>query len=213
MLLGFGSPLAIAEAIVPANVQYASSVDENGQAKICQIVATITNAVPPERVDFTAFAGYDKLEGAVAVGFLAGAAKRSPSGEFELVAVASAAFNSTMFNSADELDHEISGDGTVMAATADGPTADRFLRSVTTGDFYLTLSSDQPEIGDWTYEIADGPPDDVQQSFAACLQELVPGTVSFKRDPFQATVQPHVRLQQLLTEIDMMHALWNRLRE
>jgi len=213
MIWSFGSDCAGADAIVPTTVKYSSSVDENSQAKICQIVATITNAAPPERVDFTAFAGYDKLENAVAVGFLVGAAKRLPSGEFELLMVASAAFNSTTFNSADELDHEVSGDGTIMAATSDGAIAERFLRSVTSGGYLVTLSSDQPEVRDWTYRIADRPPDDVQQSFATCVQELVPSTVSYMRNPFEATdVHPHARLERLLTGTNVTHALRNRLR-
>jgi len=181
LLLGFGRDGAFADVIVPDDIAYASRIDENGQAKICEIVLTITNSSPPERVDFTTFAGYDKLENAAAVGFLMGAAKQSDSGELELVPISSGAFNSATFNSPDEMDHEVSGDGTIMAATADSLAADRFLESVGEGDFYLTLASDEPEIRDWTYKIASRPPADVQQSFATCLEKLLPSTVSLRR--------------------------------
>lgn len=179
LLLGAtGHAVTVADVIIPADVEYASNAAESGDAKVCQIVVAITNATTPERIGFMAFAAYDKLEGIFAVGFLIGASERSPSGEFGLANISSAAFNSARFNSPDEMDHEISGDGTIIAATSDARSAGRFLESVAVGNFYLTLSAEEPERRDWRYKIESSPPVDVQQSFAACLDQLPPNAAS-----------------------------------
>ena len=78
------------------------------------------------------------------------------------------------------MDHEVYGDGTMMAATADREVATRFLKSVAAGGFFLFLSGDQPEGQDWTYRIEEGPPPDIQQYFAECLDSLIPSTVSLR---------------------------------
>jgi hypothetical protein len=172
----------LSQPITPLSIEYSNSAEESGEAKICEIVAVLRNLGPPERVTISAFAGYDKSEGAVAVGFMVGVAKQSFDGDLEIVNVTSAAFTSDSFNSADELDHEVSGerDGLFMAATADADVANRFLRSVVAGGFYLTISSDDPETSDWTYRVKDGPPAEVQERFARCLDDLELSTVSLR---------------------------------
>jgi hypothetical protein len=168
--------------IDPLSIEYSNSAEESNEAKICEMVAVLTNIGSPERVTISAFAGYDKVEAAIAVGFVVGAAKLSSDGDLEIIEVTSAAFTSDSFNSADELDHEVSGegDGLFMAATAEGQVANRFLRSVAAGGFYLTLSGDDPEVSDWTYKVKNGPPTEVRERFARCLDELEPGTVSLR---------------------------------
>jgi hypothetical protein len=167
-------------SISPLSIQYSNSAEEDRDAKICEIVVTLTNAGPPEHVTVSVFADYDKVEAAIAVGFMVAAAKESSAGDLEMIDVTSAAFTSDSFNSADELDQEMSGegDGFFMAATTDADVAVRFLRSVAAGGFYLTLSGDAPGVSDWTYKVKGGPPAEVQERFARCLDQLEPGTVS-----------------------------------
>jgi hypothetical protein len=76
---GFGNP-----PIVPLSIEYANSDEENSVAKICELIITLTNAGPPQQVTVSVFAGYDKLEAAIAVGFMAGAAKQSPAGNHQI---------------------------------------------------------------------------------------------------------------------------------
>ena len=168
--------------IAPLLVEYSNSTEETGSAKICEIIATLTNPGPPERVTVSTFAGYDKSEAAIAVGFMVGAAKQSPAGDLDVFDVTSAAFVSDSFNTADELDHEVSGegDGLFMAATADAEVANRLLKAVVAGGFYLALSGDEPDVADRIYKVKGAPPAEVRQRFARCLDELEPGIVSLR---------------------------------
>ena len=126
LMLGFAPTHAFPEVVMPDALEYAGAIAEDEEVRICEIVLTITNSIPPERVTFTAFAGYDKLENSVATGFLLGAASLSGPGEFELVTISSGAFNSETFDSPVDMDHEVYGDGMMMAATADREVATPF---------------------------------------------------------------------------------------
>jgi len=177
------SPAPGSEPIVPLSVEFSNSSNENGEAKICELTAELTNSESPERVTISAFGGYDKLEGAMFVGLLAGAANPSASGDFEAVSVTSAALISDSFNSADELDHDLPGvgdDGIFMAVTTDVKVASRFLKSIADGGYYLTLSGDDAEVTSWTYKVKKSPPAEVQQRFKKCLEELEPGAISLR---------------------------------
>ncbi len=180
LMLGFAPTHAFPEVVLPDALEYAGAIAEDEEVRICEIVLTITNSIPPERVTFTAFAGYDKLERSVAAGFLLGAASLSGPSEFRLVTISSGAFNSETFDSPVDMDHEVYGDGMMMAATVDREVATRFLKSVVAGGFLLFLSGDQPDSQDWTYRIEEGPPPDIRQYFAECLDSLIPRAVSLR---------------------------------
>ena len=139
----------------------------------------------PEYVTISVFAGFDKNEAAIAVGFMVGASMQAHRVDPDIVDLASAAIVSDSFNSADELDHGISGegDGLFMAATADAGTANRLLEAVTARGFYLTLSTNEPDISDWTYKVTSGAPTDAKERFTQCLAELEPGIVSLRSAP------------------------------
>lgn len=168
--------------ITPTAVAYSHSAEESSDAKMCEMTATLTNPVPPERVTLSAFAGYDKNEASIAVGFIVGASRQLPSGSLDMVEVSSAAIVSDNFNSADELDHEVwgEGDGLFLAATADAETANRLLKAVAAGGFYLTVSGNEPDIANWTYKVKAGAPSDIQKGFDQCLGNLEPAIISLR---------------------------------
>ena len=168
--------------VVPLSIEYFNSAGDSSEANLCEMIVTLTNPAPPEHVTLSAFAGYDKVEGAIAVGLVVGASKQLPGGDLEIVDVTSAAIISDDFNSADEFDHEVSGegDGLFMAATVDAGIANRLLEAVAAGGFYLTVSGNEPDISSWTYKVKGGAPADVSGRFARCLDELDPGIVSLR---------------------------------
>jgi hypothetical protein len=175
------NPAPGSQPIVPLAIKYFNSAAQSRDTRICEIVATLANAVPPQRVTISAFAEYDKGEGAIVVGFMVGAAHQLSSGDLEDLNVTSAALISDSFSSADEFDYEVTGDGLFLARTSDEEVAGRFLRSVANGGYYLVLSGDDPETPGWIYKVRSGPSADVQQRFANCLENLAPGAMSLRK--------------------------------
>jgi hypothetical protein len=170
------------QPIVPLAIDYFNSAAQSRDAKICEIVAALANAGPPQRVTISAFAEYDKGEGAIVVGFVVGAEHQLSSGDLEDLNVTSAALISDSFSSADEFDYEVTegGDGLFLARTSNEEVARRFLRSVANGGYYLVLSDDDPETPGWIYKVRSAPSAGVQQRFANCLENLGPGAMSLR---------------------------------
>ncbi len=104
--------------ISPLSIDYSNS--RRKRTKVCGIVASLTNPGPPEQVTLTIFAGYDKIDKAIAVGFLVNATKISLAGNFDPIDIANSAVISDSFNSNDGIGYAISAPETFMAMT-DGP--------------------------------------------------------------------------------------------
>jgi hypothetical protein len=177
-LVGLSTPGATADIITPKSIMYTFGRDENAEAKLCEIILDVESPISPELVEFTAFAGYGKSDDSIAVGFITMAAKQVSSDEFALVEISEATFTSQTFRSADDMDYEVQKDGSVMSATLDAAAAGDFLRAFVGGDFVLTLAIAEPEGTKLSYRIAEGPPADIQDGFAMCLEQLIPRAIS-----------------------------------
>lgn len=177
-LMGAGPSNAMAKVISPNSVTYTYNVDENGEEKLCEMVLDLESTVSPEMVEFTAFAGYSKSDDSIAVGFIAMAATRAKSGEVALVPLSDAAFATETFRSRREMDYAIREDGAVLAATVKDAVAGDFLRAFAGGDFKLTLYIAGRTATTVSYGITEGPTAGVQDSFGACLDQLVPRAVA-----------------------------------
>ncbi|BCM20901.1 hypothetical protein [Mesorhizobium sp. J8] len=183
---------ALADPIVPDAVSYAYNFDETNDAKICEITLDMQNPATPELVEFTAFAGYDKSNASVAIGFITMMAAHQPmSEELQLLDLSAATFTSHTFRSADDMDYEVHKDGGIMAATLDRVVARNFLQAFVGGDFELTLAT-AGSGSTWSYKISAAPPAEVQNGFAKCLEGLLRPSVSLLdgADGLLALAQP-----------------------
>lgn len=178
ILAGVNASAAVAETIVPEAISYTYNLDETDDAKICEITLDMQNPTAPELVEFTAFAGYDKSNESVAIGFITMAAHQPLSEELQLLDLSAATFTSPTFQSADDMDYEVHKDGGIMAATLDQVVASSFLRAFIGGDFELTLATAGPQSTKSSYRISTAPPAEVQNGFAKCLEELLRPSVS-----------------------------------
>ncbi|RWB73033.1 MAG: hypothetical protein EOQ50_18930 [Mesorhizobium sp.] len=174
-LAGINMPVAVAGTIVPDAIGYTYNLDETDDAKICEITLDMQNPATPELVEFTAFAGYDKSNASVAIGFITMAAHQPLSEELQLLDLSAATFTFHTFRSADDMDYEVHKDGGIMAATLDRVVASNFLQAFVGGDFELTLATAGST---WSYKISAAPPAEVQNGFAKCLEELLRSSVS-----------------------------------
>lgn len=173
--LGPGVSNAASDWITPSEIRYTYNAHENESAKLCEIILDLRSPASPELVQFTAFAGLSKQDGSIAVGFIMGAAKQSPTRQFQPFGLSHAAFMSSTFSSADSMDYEMyDAAGTAILATADPTNGGEFLHSFVRGNFQLTLKSRAPEHLERTYQVSPGPPVDVRGSFGDCLEKLMP---------------------------------------
>ncbi|RWM22788.1 hypothetical protein [Mesorhizobium sp.] len=175
-LAGVNVSAVVADAIVPDVIGYTYNLDETDDAKICEIILDMQNPTTPELVEFTAFAGYDKSNASVAIGFITMAAHQPLSEELQLLDLSAATFTSRTFRSADDMDYEVHKDGGIMAATLDRVVASNFLQAFVGGDFELTLAIAASATS--SYRISTAPPAEVQNGFAKCLEELLRPSVS-----------------------------------
>ncbi|MGB3390425.1 MAG: hypothetical protein WBA88_20875 [Pseudaminobacter sp.] len=172
------TPGATADLITPKSIVYAYDREENAEAKLCEIRLDVESPTSPELVEFTAFAGYGKLDDSIAIGFIAMAAEQVSPDEFALVEISQATFTSQTFRSAEDMDYEVYNDSGVMSATLDAVAAGNFLRAFVGGDFVLTLAIAESEGTKLSYRISEGPAADIQDRFAICLEQLIPRAVS-----------------------------------
>jgi hypothetical protein len=174
---GVNLSAAVADSIVPDAISYTYNRDETDDAQICEITLDMQNPATPELVEFTAFAGYDKSNESIAIGFIMMAAHQPLSEELQLLDLSAATFTSPIFRSVDHMDYEVHKDGGIMAATLDRVVARDFLQAFVGGDFELTLAT-AGSGSTWSYKISAAPPTEVQNSFARCLEELLRPSVS-----------------------------------
>lgn len=177
-LAGMNMPVAVAGTIVPDAIGYTYNLDETDDAKICEIILDMQNPATPELVEFTAFAGYDKSNASVAIGFITMAVHQPLSEELQLLDLSAATFTSHTFRSADDMDYEVHKDGGIMAATLDRVVASNFLQAFVGGDFELTLATAGAAGATSSYRISTAPPAEVQNGFTKCLEELLRPSVS-----------------------------------
>lgn len=177
-LAGMNMPVAVAGTIVPDAIGYTYNLDETDDAKICEIILDMQNPATPELVEFTAFAGYDKSNESVAIGFITMAAHQPLSEELQLLDLSAATFTSPTFRSVNDMDYEVHKDGGIMAATLDRVAASNFLQAFIGGDFELTLATAGPQSTNFSYKIYTAPPAEVQNGFARCLEDLLRPSLS-----------------------------------
>lgn len=178
-LAGVSMSAAVADAVIPDATSYTYNLAETDDAKVCEIRLDAQNLTTPELVEFTAFAGYDKINETLVTGFITMAAHQPTSGKLQLLDLSGAAFVSHTFRSANDMDYEVHKDGGVMVATVNRVVATKFLLAFVGGDFELTLATAGSE-SEWSYKISAPPPAEVQNSFAKCLEELLRPSVSLR---------------------------------
>ena len=178
ILMGLGTPNTRAQALTPSGITYTYTLEENSQTKLCEIILDLESPVAPELIEFTAFAGYGKVDKTVAVGFIAVAGKLIGADDFSQIPLSDAAFVSKTFQSKDRLDYEVRNNGSFMAATDNRGAAGDFLRAFFAGNFEIRLESREPAASSSSYAISEGPPAEAQDRFGTCVEHLIYPAVS-----------------------------------
>ena len=171
------TPPCRAETMVPKQIEYRASVNEDPAAKVCQLAVTIRNSPGGDGVDFQLIVAQMKRQGALAGPLVTGftvdgrAPRFTPAQSNRPAKLASVAFVSERYNSVARPRVLPFEDGSVAVSTLDFTEGRELIMAVLRADFELLLTMEN-SIAAGSYKISDPPPAEVLSQFSVCLGSL-----------------------------------------
>jgi len=164
-----------AETMVPKQIEYRASVNEDPAAKVCQLAAAIPNNRGGEGVGFQLIVAQMKRQGALAGPLITGFTVDGRNLKFALhslpAKLASVAFVSERYKSVARPKVVPFEDGSVAVSTLDFAEGRELIMAVLRADFELMFTMENSIAAD-SYRISDPPPADVLSAFSVCLNSL-----------------------------------------
>jgi hypothetical protein len=164
-----------AETMVPKQIDYRASVNEDPAAKVCQLAAATRNNRGGEGVGFQLIVAQMKLQGALAgplvTGFTVDGRDLKFAPQSRRVKLASVAFVSERFKSVARPKALPFEDGSVAVSTLDLAEGRELMMAVLRADFELLFTMENSSAAD-SYKISSPPPADVLSAFSVCVDSL-----------------------------------------
>jgi hypothetical protein len=164
-----------AETMVPKQIEYKASVNEDPAAKVCQLAAAIRNNRGGEGVGFQLIVAQMKRQGALAgplvTGFTVDGRDLKFAPRSRQAKLASVEFVSERYKSVARPKVLPFEDGSVAVSTLDFAEGRELMMAVLRADFELLLTMENSSAGD-SYKISSPPPADVLSAFSVCVNSL-----------------------------------------
>jgi hypothetical protein len=168
---------AHAAPIVPQQIEYKASVNEDPAAKVCQLAVALRKSTAGEGLNFQLIVAQMKRQGALAgplvTGFTAdsrdpGLAPLRSSRQAKLISVA---FVSERYTSVARPKVVPFDDGSVAASTLDFAQGRELITAVLRAEFELLLTKENSAAA-YSYKVSSPPPAEVLSQFSGCLGSL-----------------------------------------
>jgi hypothetical protein len=164
-----------AETMIPKQIEYKTSVNEDPAAKVCQLAAAISNNRGGEGVGFQLIVAQMKRQGALAgplvTGFTVDGRDLKFAPRSRQAKLASVAFVSERYKSVARPKALPFEDGSVAVSTLDFAEGRELMMAVLRADFELLFTMENSSAAD-SYKISSPPPADVLSAFSVCVNSL-----------------------------------------
>jgi hypothetical protein len=166
-----------AETMVPKQIEYKATVNEDPAAKVCQLALALRNSSAGESVDFQLIVAQMKRRGALAGPLVTGFSvdsrdlKFKPTQSNRQAKLASVAFVSERYTSVALPKVLPFEDGSVAVATLDFAEGRELIMAVMRADFELLFTRENSSAAA-SYKVSSPAPADVLSEFSVCVGSL-----------------------------------------
>ena len=167
-----------AETMVPKQIDYRASVNEDPAAKVCRLALALRNDSSGAAVNFQLIVAQMKQQGSLAGPLVTGftvdsrSMKFRPSRTNRQARLASVAFVSERYSSVALPKAAPFEDGSVAASTLDFAEGRELITAVLRADFELSFTRQNANAAVESYKVGSPPPADVLSEFSDCIGSL-----------------------------------------
>jgi len=155
----------------PSAASYDFEVAQDAVGKSCRVALTLVAA--PQTIAFRLIYTYDKQQEVTLVGFSLNLAELAAAGPrpaaARVIALDAAALVAPSFDSRTQLNGGPVEDGGVALGTVNEEIANALVDAFFAGNFDLVYATHEPQASR-SYHVAEPPPDDMRQQWAACTK-------------------------------------------